>query len=267
MVYKFTKKAQKVLEIANEIAQELGHNYVGTEHILYGLIKEHEGIAGKVLESQNATPELIFEKIEELVGKNNSISKTTVGLTPRTKKVIENSFVEAKKLNTDFIGTEHLLLGVMREADCIAVRILAEINVNLEKLYTEITKVVHEYNEEETMNGFSKNNIPTSYNKTQTLNQFGNDLTKLASEGKMDPVIGRKDETERLIQILSRRTKNNPCLIGESGVGKTAVIEGLAEKIIAGINSPGMRVPGEFYINRNFDLLKYYNISKYRADS
>jgi len=234
MVYKFTKKAQKVLEIANEIALELGHNYVGTEHILYGLAKENEGVASKVLESQNVTPELIFEKIEELVGKANTVPKATIGLTPRTKRVIENSFIEAKKLNTDFIGTEHLLLGIMREADSIAVRILLEMNVNLQKLYNELTKVLNEYNDEEITTNFPKNNITTSYNKTQTLNQFGNDLTRLSSEGKLDPVIGRKDETERLIQILSRRTKNNPCLIGEPGVGKTAVVEGLAEKIIAG---------------------------------
>ena len=235
MVYKFTKKAQKVLEIANEIALELGHNYVGTEHILYGLVKENEGVASKVLETQSITPEPVLEKIEELVGKTNSAPKATIGLTPRTKKVIENSFIEAKKLNTDFIGTEHLLLGIMREADSIAVRILLEMNVNLQKLYSDLTKVLNEYNDEALgTTSFPKNNIATSYNKTQTLNQFGNDLTKLANEGKLDPVIGRKDETERLIQILSRRTKNNPCLIGESGVGKTAVVEGLAEKIVAG---------------------------------
>ena len=238
MVYKFTKKAENVIEYANEIACKLGHTYVGTEHILYGLAKEKEGVASKILENQDVTEDAILEKIEDLVGTGIPIENTAMALTPRTKRVIENSFLEARKLNSEFIGTEHLLIALMKEVDSIAVRIMIELNVNSQKMYNEIIKVLNEYDEETggvfNNNSNSKNMSNTSYNKTQTLNQFGNDLTKAAIEGKLDPVIGRKTETERVIQILSRRTKNNPCLIGEPGVGKTAVVEGLAEKIASG---------------------------------
>ena len=238
MVYKFTKKAENVIEYANEIACKLGHTYVGTEHILYGLAKEKEGVASKILENQDVTEDAILEKIEDLVGTGIPIENTAMALTPRTKRVIENSFLEARKLNSEFIGTEHLLIALMKEVDSIAVRIMIELNVNSQKMYNEIIKVLNEYDEETggvfNNNSNSKNMSNTSYNKTQTLNQFGNDLTKAAIEGKLDPVIGRKTETERVIQILSRRTKNNHCLIGEPGVGKTAVVEGLAEKIASG---------------------------------
>ena len=238
MIYKFTKKAENVIEYANEIACKLGHNYVGTEHILYGLAKEREGVASRVLENQNITEDAILEKIEDLVGEGIPLEITAVALTPRTKRVIENSFLEARKLNSEFIGTEHLLIALMKEVDSIAVRIMIELNANPQKMYNEIMKLLNDYDEETggvfNNNSNSKNMSNTSYNKTQTLNQFGNDLTKAAIEGKLDPVIGRKTETERVIQILSRRTKNNPCLIGEPGVGKTAVVEGLAEKIASG---------------------------------
>lgn len=235
MVYKFTKKAQAVIQTANELAIELGHNYVGTEHILYGLAKQTDGVASKVLENQGITADQILEKIEELVGTSGEQNDGTVGFTPRTKRVIENAFREVKKLGSDYIGTEHLLIGIMRESDSIAVRIMLDLNMNPQKLYNEIVKVINEYSDDEQTNSNqTKRNVTNSFNKTQSLNQFGNDLTKLAEEGKLDPVIGRKTETERVIQILSRRTKNNPCLIGEPGVGKTAVVEGLAEKIVAG---------------------------------
>jgi len=218
MTYKFTARAEKALEIANEIAIELGHNYIGTEHLLYGLVKEGTGIANKVLENQNVTESAILEKIEELIGSAEKRSNQTIGFTPRTKRVIENAFREAKRLGSDFIGTEHLLIGIMREADSIAVRIMLDLNVNPQKLYNEIVKVINEYDTtEEKSKGNTKS---SSYNSTPTLNQFGNDLSKLAVEGKLDPVIGRKKEIERIIQILSRRTKNNPCLIGEPGVRK-----------------------------------------------
>ncbi len=233
MSYKFTSSAERVIEIANDIALELGHNYVGTEHILYGLAKEERGVASKVLEKQNVTPDTVVEKIEELVGREDTIAESTVGFTPRTKRVMENAFRESKKMGSDYIGTEHLLIGIMREGDSIAVRIMLELNVNPQKLYNEIVKVVNEYDNNTTEEEESTTRTNTSYNSTQTLNQFGSDLTKLAESGKLDPVIGRKDEIERVIQILSRRTKNNPCLIGEPGVGKTAVVEGLAQKIIS----------------------------------
>ena len=232
MAYKFTKKAEKAVEIAEKIAIQLGHNYVGTEHILYGLVKEGTGIASKVLENQNITPDAVLEKIEELVGIGEQKNTGTMGLTPRTKRVIENAFREAKRLNSEYIGTEHLLIGIMREADSVAVRIMLELNLEPQKLYNEIIKIINEYDVPDTNGAEAEKASRNSYNSTPTLNQFGTDLTMLAREGKLDPVIGRKKEIERIIQILSRRTKNNPCLIGEPGVGKTAVIEGLAEETV-----------------------------------
>ncbi len=235
MTYKFTNSAQKAIEIANDVAIELGHNYIGTEHILYGLVKEGTGVASKVLLNQNITADAIYSDIVELIGKEeNNVTEETIGFTPRTKRVIENAFREARKLGSDYIGTEHILIGIMREGDSIAVRIMLDLNIDPQKLYNEIVKVI---NEDETPNNQGKiqdnHKKLGSYNQTTTLNQFGTDLTKQAIEGKLDPIVGRKEEIERVIQILSRRTKNNPCLIGEPGVGKTAVVEGLAAKIVA----------------------------------
>ena len=233
MTYKFTNRAEKAIQIANDIANDVGHNYIGTEHLLYGLSKEGTGVASKVLENQGVVPEKIEAEIEELIGSVPKLSEeTTIGFTPRTKRVIENSYREARKLGSEFIGTEHILIGIMLEGDSIAVRILMDLDVNPQKLYNEIVKVINEDEQIEGSKSSEKKNLG-SYNSTNTLNQFGTDLTKKAREGKLDPVIGRNDEIERVIQILSRRTKNNPCLIGEPGVGKTAVVEGLAEKIVA----------------------------------
>ena len=233
MYYKFTARAEKALEYAQDIAMELGHNYIGTEHLLYGLIEEGTGVASKVLQNQNLTAEKVKDSIEEIVGVGESIEDSNeISFTPRTKRVIENAFLEARRLGTEYIGTEHLLIGIMKEGDCVATRIMLEEDVNPQSLYNELVKVLSEEGEEnsESANSSSKG----SYNSTPTLNQYGSDLTKQAREGKLDPVIGRKNEIQRVIQILSRRTKNNPCLIGEPGVGKTAVVEGLAEKIVAG---------------------------------
>ena len=234
MTYKFTNRAKKAIELANEAAIELGHNYIGTEHVLYGLAKEGSGVDSKVLGNQEVTPDEVIDKIVELIGQEEPITET-LGFTPRTKRVIENAFIESRKLGYNYIGTEHLLIGILREGDCIAARILLELNVNIPRLYNEIVKVI---NEGEDLQGEEKSGNTErksgSYNQTTTLNQFGEDLTKKATEGKLDPIIGRKEEIERVIQILSRRTKNNPCLIGEPGVGKTAVVEGLAQKIVAG---------------------------------
>ncbi len=234
MMYKFTNRAEKALEIAQELAVEFGHNYIGTEHLLYGLVKEGTGVASKVLENQDITAEKIAEEIDELIGRGDAVEESEVGFTPRTKRVIENAFREARKLGSEYIGTEHLLIGIMREGDSVAVRIMIDLNVNPQKLYNEIVKVINEDDNASVNDNRSSSKNLGSYNQTTTLNQFGTDLTKQAIEGKLDPVIGRKDEIERVIQILSRRTKNNPCLIGEPGVGKTAVVEGLAEKIVSG---------------------------------
>ena len=239
MTYKFTNSCNKAIEIASEIAMELGHHYIGTEHILYGLAKEENGVASKVLLNQDVTPENIVAKIDELVGREEPID-TIIDFTPRTKRVIEVAFLEARKLGYNYIGTEHLLIGILREGDSIAARILLNLNVNIPRLYNEIIKVINEGEDYTPGDNTSANSTKNShgkygsYNQTTTLNQFGEDLTKKAEEGKLDPIIGRKKEIERVLEILSRRTKNNPCLIGEPGVGKTAVVEGLAQKIVAG---------------------------------
>ncbi len=235
MKYKFTNSAEIALEIANEIAAKLGHNYIGTEHLLYGLVEEANGVASKVLANQGVTSAEVLKEIEDLIGINEEASITdidAIGFTPRTKRVIENAFMEARRLNSQYIGTEHLLVGIMREGDSVAVRIMMDLNVNPQKLYNEIVKTINEADSKE--QGAKRSSNRGSFNSTPTLNQYGSDLTKRATEGKLDPVIGRSTEIDRVIQILSRRTKNNPCLIGEPGVGKTAIAEGLAEKIVAG---------------------------------
>jgi len=263
MIYKFTVSSEKVLQIAKEIASTLGHNYIGTEHILYGLAKEENGVANKVLKKQNITPDIILEKIEDLIGSNVSSEVSVLGFTPRTKRVIENSYAEAKKVGSNYIGTEHFMVGIMKEADSIAMRIVTSLNVKPDTIYNDINKVVNEF--DDSMNDISPLNSGKdlgSYSLTQTLNQFSSDLTKEAKEGNLDPVIGRIHETERVIEILSRRTKNNPCLIGEPGVGKTAVIEGLAQKIVTG-NIP------EILKNKrvvSLDITSMVAGAKYRGD-
>ena len=243
MMYSFTNRAKKAIDIANEVAMELGHNYIGTEHILYGLVKEGSGVAAKVLESQEIESDAIIDKIVELIGNESPITET-LGFTPRSKRVIENAFIEARKLGYNYIGTEHMLMGILREGDSIATRILIELNVNIPKLYNEIIKVVNE-GEDYSNDGLNNKNSKKrgSYNSTPTLNQFGSDLTQKAEEGRLDPIIGRKEEIERVIQILSRRTKNNPCLIGEPGVGKTVsgdVPEILKDKRVVTLDISGM---------------------------
>ena len=232
MIYKFTNRAKKSIEIANDISLELGHNYIGTEHILYGLIKEGEGIASKVLTNKGITEEKVVKKIEEMLGRGKEI-KQSLGFTPRAKKILENAFIEAKKIGYNFIGTEHLLLAILKETDSIATRIITESNVEISKIYSEISNVINEEELDQELYIKKPKEIGSTA-LTPTLNQFGEDITTQAENGKFDNVVEREKEIERIIQILSRRTKNNPCLIGEPGVGKTAIIEGLAEKIVVG---------------------------------
>ncbi|TCT14264.1 ATP-dependent Clp protease ATP-binding subunit ClpC [Natranaerovirga pectinivora] len=235
MMGRFTERAQVAINLSQESAKELGHGYVGTEHILLGLIKEGEGVAARVLKSNGVTEETIMEKIKEIIVNSNVQTKEPEDFTPRSKRVIEMSLREAVKMNTSLIGTEHILIAMLRESDSIAVRLLSAINVTPQKLYQDILAALGEdasaAKNEFNKKGKEKNSLN---NNTPTLDQFSRDLTDMAKEGKFDPIIGRDKEIERVIQILSRRTKNNPCLIGEPGVGKTAIAEGLAQKIISG---------------------------------
>jgi ATP-dependent Clp protease ATP-binding subunit ClpC len=241
MFDRFTEKATNALNLAMKTAGEMGHNYIGSEHILLGLLKEGSGVAAKVLEAAGVSADQIENIVEQLVGRGEPYEISVQDLTPRGKRIIELAYVEARNLGHSYIGTEHLLMGLLREGDSVAVRILAEIGCDPKELYEQIVREIGlEPQEANAKNigiapGAAKAAKSTGKNSnTPTLNQFGRDLTEAARDGKLDPVIGRSKEIERVIQILSRRTKNNPCLIGEPGVGKTAIAEGLAEKIAEG---------------------------------
>ncbi len=233
---RFTQKAQNALRSAHACACELGHNYIGTEHILVGLAAQTNSVAAQLLADKGVDEKTVKEKIVALTGQNAARNDgAQLMMTPRTKRVIELSLAEARKLGHGFIGTEHLLLALLRSGESVALKILAELGVDLQNFYAQIAASVSGY----TAAGTSGNTEPSGVGakpetKTPTLDQFGRDFTQMARDGKFDPVIGRDTEIERVIQILSRRTKNNPCLIGEPGVGKTAVAEGLAQKIVSG---------------------------------
>ena len=235
MFDRLTEKAKEALNYAAEAALEMGQNYVGTEHLLVGLIREKDGVAGKILEANNVTDEQVIEKIDALIGTGEPISGINPEATPRTKRVIENSYREARSMGHNYVGTEHLLIAVLRESESIGVKILLELGVSPQKLYNEILSLLNEgaADGEETA-GRQSGRAKSGKSDTPTLMKFGRDLTQMAKEDKLDPVIGRDTAIERVVQILSRRTKNNPCLIGEPGVGKTAVAEGLAQKIASG---------------------------------
>ena len=256
MTYKFTNRAREVIEIANDLAITLGHNYVGTEHLLYGLAKEEGGLANKALEKQGVSSKKVLDKIIELIGEGDRNIISVIGLTPRTKRIIENAFKEAKSQNSEYIGTEHLLVGIIKEPDSVAMKIMIDLNVDFEKLYNDIFDYLDKYEVNKNQTTKNKNS------KEQTVSQYGTELTKLADEGKLDPVIGRENEITRVIQILSRRTKNNPCLIGEPGVGKTAIIEGLAQNIAAG-NVPDTLRNKRIY---TLDISGMVAGAKYRGD-
>lgn len=231
MQNRFTKKAQKVLRDAGKVAQELEHNYVGTEHLLVALIR-NPGVASEVLKANGVEEQKILDLIDESISAQSSVLVADEGeFTPRTQKVLEIAQEEASRMGIADAGTEHLLIALLKESDCIAVRLLNTKGINVQKLYVEaLTASGQDMNTAK--NEYMKQKNRKNKSTTPILDQYSRDLTALAREGKLDPVIGREREIERIVQILSRRTKNNPCLIGEPGVGKTAVVEGLARKII-----------------------------------
>ncbi|MED3750618.1 ATP-dependent protease ATP-binding subunit ClpC [Geobacillus stearothermophilus] len=226
MFGRFTERAQKVLALAQEEAIRLGHNNIGTEHILLGLIREGEGIAAKALMALGLDPDKIQKEVESLIGRGNEVSHT-LHYTPRAKKVIELSMDEARKLGHSYVGTEHILLGLIREGEGVAARVLNNLGVSLNKARQQVLQLL---GSNESVSGHGGGGA--SHVSTPTLDSLARDLTAIAREGRLDPVIGRSKEIQRVIEVLSRRTKNNPVLIGEPGVGKTAIAEGLAQQIV-----------------------------------
>lgn len=227
----FTEKARMALSHAHDIACELGQGYIGSEHLLLGLIREGSGVAAKALESAGVTEEAAKERLVESIPAGMPLSlNTELSLTPRSKKILEISAMEARRMNHNYIGTEHMLMAIIRDGDGVGAQILTALGVNLGDFYNETARTI----ESDAAAPMSQTSKPRGKTSTPTLDKFGRDLTAMAHENKFDPVIGRSKEIERVIQILSRRTKNNPCLIGEPGVGKTAVVEGLAQRIASG---------------------------------
>ena len=231
----YTAKAKKALNLAEKLSLKLHQNYVGTEHLLLGLIREGTGVAACVLMSNGVEEEKLMTLIEELIAPSSNVMvKDSDGFSPKTQKVLEQAETEATRFHSDEIGTEHILLAMIKEMDCAASRLLNTMGIPIQKLYVDLLVAMGEdvsQHKEELRGGKSK----STRNATATLENYSRDLTQLARDGQLDPVIGREDEIERVIQILSRRSKNNPCLIGEPGVGKTAIVEGLAERIVSGI--------------------------------
>lgn len=254
----YTRQANEVLRIAERTAKEMNHPYIGTEHLLIGLRQVYTGVAGQVLDANGVEEEKILKVMEELVSPVGNVSLAhRPEVSPRLAYILEDSKAEAMRFRSEEIGTEHLLMALLRDVDCVACRILLTLNINMQKVYQEILEVLgvdpKEYQEELAQEAGRRDGV---------LEQFGTDLTAQAEEGKLDPVIGRKEEIGRLMQVLSRRTKNNPCLVGEPGVGKTAVIEGLAAQIAAGV------VPDSMKDKRilTMDLAAMIAGSKYRGE-
>ncbi len=231
---RFTQRARRVLTYAQEEAERLNHNYIGTEHLLLGLMREESGVAGRVLRNLGVQPPRVMEMVERITGPGRRTPFSKIDLTPRTKRVIELAVEEARRMNHHYIGTEHLMLGLVRQGDGVAMDILRQLGVTPEQIRRELTKELQDGAQSYTASRESRAQQKKDRAKTPLVDQLATDLTAAAEQGKLDPVIGRETEIERVIQILSRRTKNNPALIGEPGVGKTAIVEGLAQRIVNG---------------------------------
>lgn len=236
MIDRFTAKAREAINLAADAATTLGHHYVGTEHLLIGLLHEGTGVAAKVLEESGIEEEKVMELVSQLISTNTMVKMVEQsGYTPSARRVLENSYKEAVRFRAPLIGTEHLLIAMIKEGDCVATRLLNTLGISIQKLYIDLLSAMGEDAPAGAREDFPGGRTQArGRSNTPTLDNFSRDLTELAREGKLDPVIGREDEIGRVVQILSRRTKNNPCLIGEPGVGKTAVVEGLAQMIADG---------------------------------
>ena len=259
MFERFTERARQVVVLAQDEARALKHNYIGTEHILLGLLREEEGLAARVLESLDITVEEVRAQVARIVGQGDEVTTGQIPFTPRAKKVLELALREALSLGHNYIGTEHILLGLVRENEGVAARILLDFDADAEKIRNEIIRMLSGPGRRQ---GGSAGGTSEKGKSSKLLDQFGRNFTKLASEGKLDPVVGRQTEIERIMQILSRRTKNNPVLIGEPGVGKTAVVEGLAQRISSN-QVPDILKNKQIY---SLDLAALVAGSKYRGE-